>query len=688
MTNPKEKLLYGPEPLGHTYRIEAAAYVYGKELIYSVVRPIDYARYCFTADYIMLAQRGMGLDDGNTDWVQLGAAREITLTEDNFDAYFKDWDGMKGMPMDFSAKEYRKENVSAWQVLREEGELSYYLLQQKNGDVYLVLWYFDSEDEEDSYVRWMFQMDRTDYVTCNLKSPGKNSFFELSWYPESKTDYDYEDVQVIDAPERGRLEFAVDGSPGELSVKEEFYDSRGSLVKTGTYTLVENMEGVYALDVSETEGGQETYAMYYVTYRGGKYVCKLDLTPGQILLSTSESDEPENPAVEVSAEKNSVEEDSLEAAIHDAILGTDRERTVEGVRLLCESHVILGTETLCAVPKADGTGGGEFLTVYAMVLKQDYVFGSPNGEIIDDGGSHIPTAITFKVEGDEYLLEEYWLPEDGSYYEPTIREKFPDDIEEEALDTQKYIYAQKQDCYQQAIAFAGTDTEAVIKNLMEEILSSPKSASDVQSYISAHYLEYRELIYYGMSTLVYCRDRFEEGVQTDLEGALMAAVTQDIAETYGWQQSYGNMYENAQQWYDSYGREGIFVPLGLVEKSTEKDWGIALTVDAVMGDGLELTIHQSGGSYTGTLQYGSEYKVMMWQDGVWKPLPYIQDNLAWTLQAYTVPIEDSVSYEINWNWCYGTLSAGKYRLVKEFMDFRGTANYDEEEYYVDFEIKE
>ncbi|MBQ8822956.1 MAG: hypothetical protein IJZ82_09960 [Lachnospiraceae bacterium] len=567
LTNPKEKLLHAPEPLCHTYRIEESAYVYGKELISSVLRPIDYARYCFTADYLLFIQRGMGMDDGSTDWVQAGAAREITLTEDNFDAYFKDWDGMKGMPLDFSAKKYRKENASAWQVLREDGELSYYLLQQKNGDVYLVLWYCDSEREsnpgdDDSYVRWMFKMDRTDYVTANLKSPGKNSFFELSWYPEGWLADAYEEVQVIEAAERGRLEFTVDGSPKELSVKEEYYDSQGNLVKTGSYTLMENMDGVYALDISETEEGQEAYAMYYVTYRGGKYVCKLNLTANPVLLSTAASGESEKTTVEEPAEVDSVETDSLEEAIHDAILGTDAERTVEGVRLFCESHVILGTETLCAVPKADGTGGGEYLTVYAMVLKQDYVFGSPNGEIIGDGGSHMPVAITFKVEEDEYILEEYWLPEDGSYYEPTIREKFPDDIEEEALDTQKYICAQMQDCYQQAIAFAGTDTEAVLKELIDDIISPPRECS-IETYIRAEPMAYREMLYYGMSTLAYCMNRFEEGGQTGIEGMLLALVSQDIARSYGIAQVYANWGSNPQEWYDGYGLDAIFVPLGL-----------------------------------------------------------------------------------------------------------------------------
>ena len=606
LTNPKEKLLHTSEPFGHTYCVESTEYTYGREMISSIMYVADFARYCFTADYVMQCQNGIGLPDSGEDWIQLGGMQEIGLTEDNFDEYFRDWNGLPGWPMDFSAKDYRKNNEKAWQILLGEGEMSYYLLQQKNGEVYLVCWYYDEErgkdsEADDSQVRWMFRLERIDYVTGTMIEPGESTFFEMKWYPESKMDYVYENLPVITVEEDGRLDFA------ETPVEE-------------------------------------------VT---------------EIPLSA----------------------DPLEAAIHDAIMDTDAEKMVEGVRFPCESHVILGTETLCAVPKADGTGGGDYLIVYAMVLEQDYVFGETDGQIIDGGGSHMPVAITFKVQGDEYILEEYWRPEDGSYYESSIREKFPDDMEEEAMDTQKYILAQKQNCYNQAVKFAETDIDAVMENLMEEILSSPKSSSSVQDYISAHYVEYRELTYYGMHTLAYCRDRFEEGNQSGLKGSLMAAVSQNIAEGYGWKQVNGYMYEDAQGWYDDYGKEGIFFPLGLAEENPKKDWGITLSAANVTGDGLELTIQQSGGYPTGELLYGSEYKLMVWQDDAWKMVPPIIDNYAWTQEAYFIPMEGTVSCEIDWNWLHGTLPAGKYRLIKEIMDFRGTGNFDTEEYYVDFEIQ-
>lgn len=477
LTNPKET--ENSEPFGKTYCLESTAYSSGKEMISSLMYPIDFARYYFTEDMDLMCKEGIALDYMGDDWVLLGSMQEVKLTEENFDEYFREWQGLSGMPLDFSAEKYRKDNVKAWQLLLPgDNVMSYYLLQQKDGNVYLVCWYYDEDREnapasDDSMVRWMFKLAVAE--------------------EEASVPVEYADASRLQEAEPEQTDFA------ELSGESA------------------------AGEVPEDNGDAEV------------------------------------PSGEAEAQA-----DPLEEAIHAAILGSDASKIVEGVRLPCESHVILGSETLCVDgAAADGSpAGGMYLTVYLMVLTQDYTFGTLDGEIIGDGGSHMPVAITFKMEGDEYILEEYWRPGDGSYYESSIREKFPDDIEDEAMDTQKYIYAQIMDCYDQAVRFAGTDIDTVVGGLMEEVLSSPKEASDVATYIDHHSLTYRELKYYGKSTLLYCREQFEQGGQTGLKGQLMAQVCQDIAKILGWEQNAGDGYENGQQWYDSYGKELLAECLG------------------------------------------------------------------------------------------------------------------------------
>ena len=122
------------------------------------------------------------------------------------------------------------------------------------------------------------------------------------------------------------------------------------------------------------------------------------------------------------------------------------------------------------------------------------------------------------------------------------------------------------------------------------------------------------------------------------------------------------------------------------------NWGLNLSVENVTSTGLTLVVTQSGGEPTGELQTGEAYRLITLVDGTWKtveelPLPEGVDGRAWNSIAYLLPKEETREFEINWNWIFGELPSGTYRLIKEFMDFRKTADYDTAEYWVEFEIQ-
>ena len=101
------------------------------------------------------------------------------------------------------------------------------------------------------------------------------------------------------------------------------------------------------------------------------------------------------------------------------------------------------------------------------------------------------------------------------------------------MDSQKFILQKTQECYAQAVAATGLDTDQVIGSLIETICSGPALSSNPGDYIEAHPIEYRELTYYGRYTLKYCFARFEEGGETGLAGQIMARVCEDIAVCWG-----------------------------------------------------------------------------------------------------------------------------------------------------------
>ena len=120
----------------------------------------------------------------------------------------------------------------------------------------------------------------------------------------------------------------------------------------------------------------------------------------------------------------------------------------------------------------------------------------------------------------------------------------------------------------------------------------------------------------------------------------------------------------------------------------ENTYGIDLFMTNITNKGATVICSQSGGYPTGVLQTGSWYAVeTVNKDGVWEELNWKNDNIAWTEEAYMIAKDNVLKLEVNWSYLYGELSPGKYRLVKEIMDFRGPVDYDTKLHYAEFEIK-
>lgn len=225
----------------------------------------------------------------------------------------------------------------------------------------------------------------------------------------------------------------------------------------------------------------------------------------------------------------------LDACVSEAILSENAGQYPEG-DFAAEAHTVLKTED-----------DGDTTTVYASALYLE--FGYSGGAFSEIGGSNMPVALTFQTNAaGNYELTEYWMPKDGTEYAPSIREKFPGDIAEEAIDTQKYVLAQIQDCYRQAIEYGGVDTAARLDKLLETICASPAEASNPGAYRDAHPAEYRELLYYGDYTLRYVFSAFLKGGQTDLRSQIMLAAMRELLGS----ENLALQTDTAQQWFDAW----------------------------------------------------------------------------------------------------------------------------------------
>lgn len=589
LTNPKEKLVSEKNPLGYSYYVKEVCYSTPKDLIYSTFSAVEtMPLYGFNTDMEMYQKSNRLVVDRNEsllskrnkDWQLLGGLQEIKLTENNFDNYFKGFEGVSdfGWHNNMTAKTFREENKAAWEVLTD-GEYSYYLLQQKDGGVYLAAWYYDSEREQnptsdDSSVRRLFRLERADKVSCVVEANGRSTFFAMDWYPDWPLEEYYEDMSMAEVDDSGTLAFQVDGTPTALEILEERYwkaDDTWCKAETSDYTLTPNHEGKYVVGLERTQQVEE-YSVFTVLYQDGKYIMRVRY-PERVQpegdRETDNKGNKENAAglQNVSETQEWLEEQSqmgqqeelspLDMAIRKVILGNETDKNIKGVLFNCASHITLATETVCGVPLENGGEAKEYVTVYAWVMTPGYVYKYPTNAIVSDSNGYGLAILKFEVGSDgEYIIEEHLNVEGIVYardrkvaeekyyqgsksYKKLFQEMLPREVKEAFDNEQMYFYWLTWDCYEQAIQDAGVDTDSVITGLLDEALNNEYAWQAA-----------RELTYYGKYTLQYCFEEFERGGQTGDRGKLMEEACKKIAKYYGEPKLSEIKSTNGQEWFD------------------------------------------------------------------------------------------------------------------------------------------
>ncbi len=119
--------------------------------------------------------------------------------------------------------------------------------------------------------------------------------------------------------------------------------------------------------------------------------------------------------------------------------------------------------------------------------------------------------------------------------------------------------------------------------------------------------------------------------------------------------------------------------------------GITLTAENVTPTGMTIVCTQSGGGGLGELNTGSWYRIDKLVDGEWMVVDYVYDGsqgeLAWTMEAWLINMGGTTAWDVNWEFLYGELSPGTYRIAKKIMDFHGPGNYTEYLCYAEFVIE-
>lgn len=127
------------------------------------------------------------------------------------------------------------------------------------------------------------------------------------------------------------------------------------------------------------------------------------------------------------------------------------------------------------------------------------------------------------------------------------------------------------------------------------------------------------------------------------------------------------------------------VALGISGSIESSKWKISLHIDDVTPKGATITLMQDGGFLVNRLFYGDDYNIEKFENNHWIAIEPLYDPV-WATIAYSVPLNDSITWNVNWSNIFGELEPGIYRFCKSITDHRAPGATDHEVFTAEFLI--
>lgn len=108
--------------------------------------------------------------------------------------------------------------------------------------------------------------------------------------------------------------------------------------------------------------------------------------------------------------------------------------------------------------------------------------------------------------------------------------------------------------------------------------------------------------------------------------------------------------------------------------------GVTMSVkeDTVSSKGLTVVLENNSNAQC---IYSEDFLLEKKINDTWYQVPIsIDGNYGFEGIGYDLNSGDNREWNVDWDWLYGILDAGEYRIVKEILDFRNTGDYDK--YYL------
>lgn len=120
--------------------------------------------------------------------------------------------------------------------------------------------------------------------------------------------------------------------------------------------------------------------------------------------------------------------------------------------------------------------------------------------------------------------------------------------------------------------------------------------------------------------------------------------------------------------------------------NTLNDVHLEIVENTLSSEGLTLLIVNESDK---TLTYNGSFFLEKKIDGNWYEVnDILGGKFGFDDEGLGTNAQETTELEIEWDWLYGNLNAGKYRLIKDVLVFRESGGFDNHSLAVEFELTE
>lgn len=124
------------------------------------------------------------------------------------------------------------------------------------------------------------------------------------------------------------------------------------------------------------------------------------------------------------------------------------------------------------------------------------------------------------------------------------------------------------------------------------------------------------------------------------------------------------------------------------EESDIKKIGLDFSLENISPSGATLVFNQyDADAPTGELIYSDDFVIELLKGGKWEEAPItIEGEYGFNAIAIRIAAGDKTENYMKWEWIYGELAPGEYRISKSILDFRKSGDYDKYTIYANFAV--